>query len=129
MSQTKPKVLVIDDTASIGQMMVRGLNASDCEAILAVGAAEGLRAATEFQPDIILSDIVMPEMNGLELLAKLQEDEATAKIPVVMLTSMSGKHDQEYSRSKGAVAYWIKDNVTPQTLGDDVRALLEKHQS
>ena len=126
MSVVTPKVLVIDDTESIATMMVNGLNHSGCTATVAIGGQAGLEAIKADKPDLILLDIVMPEMNGLEVLDAIHQDPDSKDIPVVMLTSMSGKYDQEFSHNKGALAYWIKDDVVPQQLGIQVKELLSK---
>lgn len=74
----------------------------------AVDAETGLKLARERQPDLILMDIHLPEMDGLSATALLKKDAGTAAIPVVALTAMAMKEDKEKIRLAGCNAYIIK---------------------
>ena len=86
-------------------------------------ALEKVRAAAE-KPALILLDIMMPKMNGLEALDKLKANPDTQKIPVVMLTNLAGQQDAEEALLKGAVKYIIKSEYEPKQVVDMVKEVL-----
>jgi CheY-like chemotaxis protein len=75
---------------------------------------EGIRKAKELKPDLIFCDIMMPKMNGIEVLDNLKADPETQHIPVIMLTNLSGTHDAETAIEKGAFAYMVKSEYKPK---------------
>jgi DNA-binding response OmpR family regulator len=87
----RKKILVIDDEEDFSFFTRKNLQRSNYEVIIAASGEDGLRIAQTSQPDVILLDIMMPGMNGFEVLHKLKEDPLTNTIPVVMLT---GKDDE-----------------------------------
>lgn len=86
-------------------------------------ALEKVRAAAE-KPALVLLDIMMPKMNGLEALDKLKANPDTQKIPVVMLTNLAGQQDAEEALLKGAVKYIIKSEYEPKQVVDMVKEVL-----
>ena len=83
------KVLVVDDEVHIVHVVAIKLRNNDFEVVTAENGVEAYELACSENPDIIVSDCQMPEMNGLELIAKLRETESTQNIPVIMLTARS----------------------------------------
>jgi signal transduction histidine kinase/CheY-like chemotaxis protein len=84
-----PTVLVVDDEITARYVLRRYLTAAGCRVIEASGGLEGLARAAADQPDVVFLDITMPDMLGTEVLARLKRDPATARIPVVIATSLS----------------------------------------
>ena len=80
-------VLVIDDEADIRLLARVGLTAGGFTVVVADGGDQGLRLASDEQPDVILLDVMMPAMDGYATLAALRADPATAAIPVLFLTA------------------------------------------
>ncbi len=85
------KVLTVDDSKTVRIIVKKAFKSYDCEIIEAANGVEGLAAAAKEQPDVILLDITMPVMDGVEMLTKLKADPATKAIPVVMLTAEGGR--------------------------------------
>lgn len=85
---------------------------------------EGLDKARSAKPTIILLDIMMPKMNGLEVLDKLKADPETKSIPVVCLTNLAGEKDAETALSKGAIKYIIKSEYEPKQVTAMVKEIL-----
>jgi len=86
---TAPTVLVVDDEITSRYVLRRCLTAAGCRVIEASGGQEGLARAAAEQPDAVFLDITMPDMLGTEVLARLKRDPATARIPVVIATSLA----------------------------------------
>ncbi len=82
-----PTILIIDDEPSITDVVAEVLTDEGYETLTACGGRDALNVLAERHPDLLLLDLFMPEMSGLDLLAKLQADERLAKIPVVMMTA------------------------------------------
>jgi CheY-like chemotaxis protein len=86
----------------------------------------GFVKAKEFQPDLILLDMMMPKLNGLELLKKLKEDERTRHIMVVLLTNLGIQEKLDEALQMGAAACIIKSNHSPEEIIKMVEDLLAK---
>ncbi|MEI6746991.1 MAG: response regulator, partial [Methylococcaceae bacterium] len=88
--------------------------------------AEALDFAFVENPDLIILDIQMPGMDGLEVLARLKENEKTAKIPVLMLSSMDDPENIKKSIELGAAVFLVKANETPASIVEKIRITLAK---
>ena len=93
---------------------------------LASDGAEGLDKvrAMDPKPAIILLDVMMPKMNGMEVLDKLKLDAELKNIPVIMLSNLAGENDVETALSKGAVKYIIKSEHEPKEIADMVKQIV-----
>jgi DNA-binding response OmpR family regulator len=120
-----PKVLVIDDEAPIRLLCRVNLEAEDMEVVEAVDGQEGLERARDERPDVILLDVMMPGMDGWEVLQHLLEDEATREIPIVFLTARAELRDRARGLELGGVDYVTKP-FNPTELAPLVRGLLER---
>jgi len=88
------KVLIVDDEEAILRLVTVRLKSSGYEVITAYDGVEGLQAAAEHRPDLIILDILMPNMDGTEMSAKLKEDPRTRDIPVIFLTALKKKEGE-----------------------------------
>ena len=91
----------------------------------AVDGEEGLAFAKQEKPDIIISDVVMPKMDGFEFVRQLRQDPELAKVPLIMLTSRSQSSDKVRGLDLGADDYITKP-FDPQELEARIRALLRR---
>ncbi len=107
MMPQRPKVLIIDDTPANLQTLGRAL-ASEYDLYIANSGATGLKLAKEVQPDIILLDVMMPEMDGYEVCRRLKADEHLECIPVVFVTALSDLDAEAKGLQLGAVDYLSK---------------------
>jgi twitching motility two-component system response regulator PilG len=101
-------VLVVEDKASLTQMLQFLFLSKGLSVQIAFNGKEALEKAGSILPSLILMDIMMPEMDGLEVLEKLKEDPLTAGIPVIMLTARKSREDMQKARDLGAVEYITK---------------------
>ncbi|MHB0869923.1 MAG: response regulator transcription factor [Chloroflexota bacterium] len=119
------KLLLIDDEPAI-QTLVRLVMEGDGWQVLVAGeGAPGLALAREQNPDVILLDVALPDLSGLEVCRQLKSDPDTASIPVAMLTAMAQETDRRAAMSLGADDYVTKP-WRPAALIARVTSLLEK---
>ncbi len=85
------KILSVDDSRAVRIIVKKAFKDFDCEIHEATNGQEGLEKAAQIKPDIILLDVTMPVMDGIEMLGNLKNDEALKNIPVVMLTAEAGR--------------------------------------
>ena len=120
------KILIIDDDADIRSIARLSLSrVGGMEVIEAGGGVEGVRKAQEENPDVILLDMMMPTMDGMETLAALRSQPATASTPVIFLTAKAVGNEVERITSLGAAGVLVKP-FDPRTLSRDVRALVNR---
>ena len=118
------KILVVDDEPHLAEMMGNRLRANRYEVATAVTGREGLEKAKEEKPDLILLDILMPDMDGYQMLQHLKGSPQTRDIPVIILTVKKWNEDTEKAIASGAVDYLTKP-FSPVTLMEMVKRALE----
>jgi len=114
----KPTVLLVDDSKFLRLSHERLLGRAGYRVVTAGDGEEALRLARESQPDIILLDMLLPKVQGLDVLRILKENQATRHIPVVVLSSLSRANEGKLVEA-GAAAYFEKSR-----LEDDEQRLL-----
>jgi len=118
------KVLVVEDDELISRMYQKVFQSEGYEVFVAENGQVGLDLARTKEPTIILLDIMMPKLNGMQMLQQLKADPKIAKIPVVILTNLSGTADAEKALEFGAVKYIIKSEYKPKEVFDIVKKIL-----
>ncbi len=109
-------ILVADDEPDIVNIVELILHTSGYDVLKAGGGFEALELAEQYRPDLILLDIMMPEMDGWEVLRLLQVDSRTAAIPVAMISAKEGTRAKITSMQEGAVDYLTKPFDTRELL-------------
>ena len=104
----REKILVVDDSALVRNMMKQGLSQQGFEILTANDGQEGYDAAVEHEPDLIVTDFNMPKMDGRELTRALKSREALSDIPVLMLTAADSDTDQRKGKHAGVAAFLSK---------------------
>jgi two-component system, sensor histidine kinase and response regulator len=122
------KILVIEDDGSIRESLVDLLNAEDYTARGAENGLTGLRVVGEFKPDLIICDIMMPDLDGYGVLDQLQANPATAVIPFIFLTAKADRIDQRLGMGKGADDYVTKPFMRQDILDTVSRRLSKRDQ-
>jgi len=123
----RTRVLVIDDDPVILELLRINFEIEGFEVISACDGQEGLRRAGVDHPDVILSDIMMPRLDGLQLLARLRGDPATADVPVVLLSAKAQRAEVDRGMALGADDYVTKP-FDPLELLDRVNAAMDKRR-
>ena len=102
------KVLIVEDTKTITSLLQVYLMGWGLEFVEAKNGEEGLKMARELKPDLILSDVRMPVMDGFEMCAAIRSDKTLHTIPVVLLTSLKDEASRQKGRLVGATAFLSK---------------------
>jgi CheY-like chemotaxis protein len=121
---SKKKVLIVENEELIAKAYKGYLEKLGYEVVWAGDGEKGLETAKTMMPDLILSDIAMPIMDGLTMLQKLRENPQTEAIPVVMLTNMNTNENVLQALKLGSTHYLIKVDYNLDELGKKVQELL-----
>jgi two-component system chemotaxis response regulator CheY len=117
------KILLVDDSASVRQVAGIALRRAGYETLEASNGKEALEILAGNRPNLIISDVNMPVMNGIEFLRAVKQHPTSKFTPVIMLTTESGDDLKQQGREAGAKA-WIVKPFQPQTLVDAVSKLI-----
>lgn len=117
-------ILIIEDDPLILRLYQQAFTFNKHVVQTAADGEEGWKEAQEHVPDVILLDIMLPKMNGLDLLDKLKNDPGTKKIPVIMLTNLADEHDAMVAIDKGAIKYLVKSNYKPKQIVAQVEEVI-----
>ena len=119
------KILVVEDDPKMIRILVDALKKGNFETIEAANGEEGLRAALETKPDLILLDLIMPVMDGLEMLNKLRAEEEGKDMPVIILTNAGDFDKIAQAVERGICSYMVKSDFTIEDLVKRVKDLLK----
>jgi len=119
------RVLVVEDDPTIMSLIVILLEREGYGAIQAASAEEGISLAAEQAPNLILMDIALPGMDGLEATRLLKSRDATSRIPIVALTAQAMKQDAERAALAGCDGFIVKPLSTSHFIGEIARFLGE----
>ena len=125
-ADTRPVVLVVEDNDDIREYIATSFS-SNYRILTATNGKKGLEQAQKYIPDIIISDIMMPEMDGIELCKLVKEDIRTSHIPVILLTAKDSIQDKEEGYESGADSYLTKP-FSAKLLNSRVHNLLESRK-
>ncbi|MFK7809085.1 MAG: two-component regulator propeller domain-containing protein [Saprospiraceae bacterium] len=131
LSNSNPILLLVEDNRDVA-IYIKEILKKDYRIISAVNGSEGIEKAKEMIPDIIISDVMMPEKNGFELTHELKQDERTSHIPIILLTAKAADEDKITGLETGADAYLMKPFNKRELLIRlekllDLRIALQKH--
>jgi DNA-binding response OmpR family regulator len=124
----KAKILVVEDEEILLTALREELNQAGYETEGAVDGEDGLEKVKSFQPDLVLLDLVMPKMDGMQVLKKLKEDESTRDLSVVILTNLSDYERISEALSLGAKDYLVKANYSLADLLEKVKTVLSRRK-
>lgn len=120
------KILMIEDDPLVGRLYKRVFELEGFQIDWSENGQDGLDKVKTVKPDIILLDVMMKGLNGLEVLTRLKEDEKSKDIPVLVLTNVSDARITQLATEKGAVASLIKSETEPEGVIDMVKGILAK---
>ena len=118
-------ILVVDDSPTETHIISTTLEKHGHRISVAVDGKDGVEKATQIIPDLILMDVVMPELNGFQATRQLTQQPATAHIPVIMVTTKDQKTDKMWAERQGAKGYITKPFDEEELIQEVNRLLLE----
>jgi DNA-binding response OmpR family regulator len=125
-NQKKKKIMIIEDDSFVMDIYQTKLNQEGYEVLLAENGAEALKKLEKEAPDLVLLDIVMPYIDGLQVLKKIKADKKLKDIPVILLTNLSQKEDINEGLGLGADDYLIKSHFTPSEVLEKIKKYIKK---
>lgn len=120
------KILAVEDDAFLRELVIQKLLKEGFEAIEAVDGEDGIAKARSEKPDCILLDLILPGMDGFQVLSVLKKDPDLSRIPVVILSNLGQKDDIEKGVKLGASDYLIKAHFTPGEIIAKVKEILHQ---
>lgn len=120
-------VLIIEDDSYISDMYRIKLESENFEVVTTKDGITGIKMLKKQQPDIVLLDIVMPKIDGFNILKTIKRNPELKKIPIVLLTNLSQKENVERGFGLGADSYIIKAHFTPSEVVEKIKSILEKN--
>lgn len=123
------KILVIEDDLALQKAYKGMFMSGDYELLQAYDGEKGVQMAEQQKPDVILLDIMMPKMNGIEVLKKLKTIEETKNIDVIVLSNLSGPQINDEIKAIGAVNYLVKSDTDPTKIEAVVKEVIDRQNS
>ncbi|MFA5013453.1 MAG: response regulator [Candidatus Paceibacterota bacterium] len=118
------KILIIEDDKFLRELMTRKLLSLEYDVVSASDGEEGLQKIKSETPDIVLLDLILPGINGFDVLAKAKKDPAIEKIPIIILSNLGQSEDIEKGLKLGAQDFLVKAHFTPQEIVNKLRSIL-----
>lgn len=122
----KPKILIIEDDTVLGEILKKKLDGDGYETTLTVDGALGLQAMKDLKPDLVLLDILLPTLNGYEILETKRDDASIKGIPVIIISNSGQPVELQRTLELGAIDYFIKAQLDPDDILSKVRMLAPK---
>lgn len=122
----KKRILIVEDDSFVMDIYQTKLGQSDYEVTGAANGLEALKKMEEGSFDLVLLDIIMPYMDGLEVLKKIKADEKNKNLPIILLTNLSQKEEVDKGLGLGANDYLIKSHFTPSEVLEKIKTYLDK---
>lgn len=119
-----PKIAIIEDDNAISQMYRIKFEAEGFTVETADNGRMGLELVEKFRPDIVLLDLMMPEMNGDEMLAELRKHDWAKDLKVIILTNMGEQEAPDVVKTLGVSAFIVKADMTPRQVAELVKKQL-----
>jgi DNA-binding response OmpR family regulator len=123
--EPKKTILIVEDDKFLRELISRKLSGEGFEALEAVDGEEGIKKIKEGKPDLILLDLILPGIDGFEVLARLREDPEISSIPVIILSNLGQREEVEKGLKLGAIDYLIKAHFTPGEIIEKIKNVLK----
>ncbi len=124
MAKNQKRILIVEDDEILSDIYAVKLELEGYEVIMAAEGRKGIEAAISKQPDLILLDIVLPKINGFEVLKILKKNKKMKTTPVVFLSNLGQDYEVKKGLELGAVKYLVKSNYTPAQVIQIVKEII-----
>ena len=119
------KILIVEDDSMISSMYKIKLEQAGFLVVIAENGVDGVNLTISQKPNLILLDVMLPQMDGFTVLQKIKTDKKTKKIPVIMLTNLGTTEDMKKGIDLGADEYLVKANLTPNQISNEINKVLK----
>ena len=119
------KILVVEDDKFLRELITQKLAREGYDVVSAVDGEDGVVKVKENKPDIVLLDLILPGIDGFEVLAKIKEDEELSNIPVIILSNLGQRDDVDRGIKLGATDFLIKAHFTPSEIVEKIEAVMK----
>lgn len=119
------RILIVEDNTLVQEVYTSALQTLDCDVVAAENGDEAMAYAREETPDLIIMDIMLPGVSGLDLVRRMKADAALRDVPIIVVTTKAAAGDQREIHEAGADGYLPKPIKVDQFIGT-VRSLLEQ---
>ncbi|MDD4062391.1 MAG: response regulator [Candidatus Pacebacteria bacterium] len=119
------KILVVEDDKFLRELITQKLAREGYDVVGAVDGEDGVVKVKENKPDIVLLDLILPGIDGFEVLAKIKEDEELSDIPVIILSNLGQRDDVDRGIKLGATDFLIKAHFTPSEIIEKIEAVMK----
>lgn len=120
----KESILIIEDDKFFRDLVSKKLEKNGFEMLLAADSKEALTVLEKKKPSLIISDLILPGLDGFELISIIKKDEKTKDIPLIVLSNLGQKEEVERAISLGALDFMVKVNFTPDEIVDKIKRVL-----
>ena len=124
MAEDKKTILIVEDDKFLRDLVVQKLIKEGFDTVEAVDGEQGVEKVKETKPNLVLLDLILPGIDGFEVLAKIKEDPVLAEIPVIILSNLGQRDDIEKGLKLGAADYLIKAHFTPGEVIEKVKSTM-----
>lgn len=121
---TMKTVLIVDDNELVRKSLTASLVTNEVKVETALNGKEGLEKAEQLKPNLIITDVHMPEMDGLQMIEKIRKQEWGAKIPIIVMTVDEGTESINKALEAGITVYLSKNTTDPAGLADQIKTAL-----
>jgi len=118
-------ILIVEDDKFLRELIVQKLVKEGYDIVEAVDGEEGIKKIKAGNPDLVLLDLILPGVDGFEVLSRMKTDENLAKIPVIILSNLGQREEVERGLKLGANDYMIKAHFTPREIIDKIKTVLK----
>ncbi len=119
------KILIIEDDKFLRELIVKKLKDESYDLIEAADGEEGFEKIGKEHPDLVLLDLILPGMDGFEVLEKVKDDASLSSVPVIILSNLGQREEVERGLKLGAVDYMIKAHFTPGEIVEKIKEILK----
>jgi DNA-binding response OmpR family regulator len=119
-------ILVIEDDKFLRELISRKLLNEGFKIDEAIDGEDGLRKIEEVKPELVLLDLILPGLDGFEVLERIKDNPSTSAVPVLILSNLGQRDEIERGLKLGAVDFLVKAHFTPEEIVEKIKVIFEK---
>jgi len=120
------KIVIIEDDKFLRELISKKLSDAGYEVLEAIDGEEGIKRVKESKPDLVLLDLILPGIDGFEVLSQIKQGPLFSDLPVIILSNLGQKEDVEKGLKLGAVDFLVKAHFTPGEIIEKIKKILRE---